>query len=358
MPDEITMDPTESDLKVGLEVEYPKAPSWGSDRFKKRSKKSSDLHSRMRSASIPRRFGNTTRDGTVGLEQTSEVLDIEDAADWYADVIEFIEEEWNTPYGYTSLLSGGSTAGLHIHISPLSDEQARSLYDISTTPWAQALFCSAIVSDDAGDDWTVFRNNRYAQMNFDSGRYSAVHRVRNDHWEWRMPEPMTAGNMEIVARFLTLLEQDPDEATRYAQERLDAADDRITSLRRAEVIGIDVEDIPDVRARPYDDDPDFFRELSDEWAAPEIYYVEVPGGDFDADEYFVTESQMAGEVSTLGYEVDANGVYYGDSDSLTPVEDPEIERRVRAALERYRSGSISQSEATDEVKKALKKKKA
>lgn len=341
-------DLSDSNLNVGIELEYPAKGS--SDKlYVNRGRDTSGL---SRSATIPPSYdGAATYDGTVGLEVVSEVLDLEDVANWHRDIVEYVEGEYNAEYQPVGLMQSGSTAGLHIHLSPLSERQARDLYEISQTAWAKVLFCSSIANDNGEAAWPVFRGGGHCRMEYNGSRYSCVNARGNRHYEWRMPEPMDSDHLEIVARFLRLFEQDTDLAIQYAQEVLDDGDDRITSIKRAEATGMHIEDIPDVRREPAPEDPEnFYSEVESEWAAPQIYLVEIGG-----ERYYAFDSNIDGEFEVNGITVQPNTALYVDS--LNRVQDQDVEEDVVLALQRRDAESLRETEATDELKEIVKKKK-
>lgn len=338
----------DSDLQIGLEVEYPIAQE--GQRMRGRGLPSNDLQSHHRMPSqIP---GSSTYDGTVGLEIVSNTMPIHDAPAWYASVINHVEDDYDEPFEPTGLMDGGSTAGLHVHLSSLSRSQARELYEISQEPWAKVLFCSSIATD--GDDvsWPVFRGGRYCQMDFGNGHYDCVNeRHGNGHYEWRMPEPMQRDHIEVLVRFLTLFEQDVELAREYAQDLLDSGDDRITSIRRAEEVGMDLDGIPDIYRAPADTDPEnFYETVSDSWMLPEIYTVEMEGERF----YTFDSDLEGGEFNAAGTRFHADSVLHANS--LSPVEEPELRDDIRRALQNRGSNGRRETEATEELKKIVKKK--
>jgi len=305
-------DSRESDLQIGLEVEYPIAKP--GNKMRGRGLSSSDLQSRH--SMPPRIAGSSTYDGTVGLEIVSNTMPIGDAPAWYASVINHVEDDYGEQFEPTGLMDGGSTAGLHVHLSQLSRDQARELYDISQEPWAKVLFCSSIASD--GDDvsWPVFRGGRYCRMDFGRNHYDCVNERGNGHYEWRMPEPMQRSHLEVLVRFLTLFEEDTELAREYAQELLDDGDDRITSIRRAENVGMDLDGIPEVYRAPADSDPEnFYETVSDSWMHPEIYTVEM-----DGDRFYAFDTELEGaDFNVAGVRFHADSVLYADS--LNAVDD-------------------------------------
>lgn len=345
---EIDFDPRESDLRIGLEVEYPIADSPG-DKLRGRGNSSNNLQSHHRMPSHIE--GSSVYDGTVGLEIVSEPLQLADAPAWYADVINHVEEDYNEPFQPTGLMDGGSTAGLHVHISDLSRSQAESLMEMSREPWMKVLFCSSIASDDDDVSWPVFRGGRYCQMNMNSGHYGCVNHRSGGHYEWRMPEPMIPEHVEVMVEFLTLFEQDEQLARDYAQDKLDQADDRITSIRRAERVGMDLAGMPEVRRASSQNDPEnFYSTVADSWAHPEIYTI-----DYNGDQFYTFDTELDGRFEVEGITFTPNSVLY--TDSLNEVQDDELRSDVRSALQNRGRDGRRETDATDELKKIVKKKK-
>lgn len=343
-------DESNSDLRIGLEVEYP-GMNPSDEKFISRGRDTSGLQNDM---NLPRHLhGRAVYDGTVGLEVVSDVMNLEDAPDWYAELIDYVEDEYNTGYQPTGLMHGGSTAGLHMHLSSLTRRQAEELYQISQQPWAKVLFCSSIANDGGQPSWPVFRGGRYCQMNFNGDRYACVNGRGSGHYEWRMPEPMTPEHMEVVVKFLRLFEQEPDAAVQYAQEVLDDADDRVTSIRRAEATGMDIETIPTVDRQPSEEDPEnFFDAVANDWSMPEIHRVSFDGQDFY---YFETELRPSYEFEADGVEFRADQILRADS--LNPVQEPTLADDIERAYQHRLGDNPRETEATKELKKIVKKKK-
>lgn len=349
MPVDFDTDPYSSALSIGIELEYPRVG--GGEKFVGRGQGSDEL--RRNIASVGRRDANPVYDGTVGLEVVSDVLALEDAHTWYADVLDFIRDEHNERYQPTGLMSGGSTAGLHIHISELSERQARELYEISQEPWAQVLFCSSIAMEGGQPTWPVFRGGSYCRLNYDTRRYDVVNSRGRGHYEWRLPEPMTREHVEVLQEFLRAFEQSPEAAREYGQRVLDEGDERITSILRAEAVGMDISDIPVVKREPHPEDPEhLFEEMDGVWYLPEIHQVE-----YNDTGYYVFDTEMEGEWEVSGVEFAHDSVLIADE--LEELNDPGLAEEIRRAFEaRHRSdGPARETEATHELKKIVKKKK-
>lgn len=338
-----------SDLSIGLEVEYP-GMNTSDELYVNRGRGTNNIQRDING--MPHHIGGRpVYDGTVGLEVVSDVLSPHDVTGWYEDVIDYIEAEYNTGYQPTGLMANGNTAGLHVHLSNLTETQARDLYEMSQEPWMKVLFCSSIANHNGEATWPVFRGGRYCEMSFDDGHYSCVNYRGSGHYEWRMPEPMTPGNVEIMMRFLDLFDEDPDLARQYAQEILDSGDDRLTAVRRADATGMDLTGEPTVAQEPANSDPEeFYETVANEWAAPNIYTVRV-----EDSEFYLLDSDLNGEVPVNGEQVPANSVLYADT--IDPVEDEALLDDVRTAFQRRHASNNRETEATEELKKVIKKKK-
>lgn len=340
-------DTRNSDLQVGIEVEYPIYDPAEHEWLVSRGKDSNNLRHEMRAAP---ESGAIHYDATVGTEFVSPVLDLRDMDAWYAGTLIGVEERTGAEYNPVGLMAGGNTAGTHIHISDLSRSQARELYEISQTTWAKVLFCSSIASDsDDSITWPVFRGGRYCQMEFGPDHYNVVNNVNGGHYEWRLPEPMVPEHMEIVKRFLALFEREPEQAREYAQELLNDGDGRITSIKRAEAIGIDIDEQPVVESSPIPETEELFRTLDNAPVYPDVVTVRHDDGDF-----YVTESDFHGTFDVQGNPVPANGVV--DARTLDVVSDELAEDVVRV-MQRHDTNELRTTEATDELKKIVKKKK-
>ena len=339
----------DSNLQIGLEVEYPISDG---EQMVGRGEPSNGLLDRIHN--WPSEIGGrAVYDGTVGTEVVSDVLDIEDAESWYGSTIEHIEVEYGDRFEPTGLMTDGSTAGLHVHISEISRSTAQDLADISSEPWAQILFCSSIARNSNGSlQWPVFRGGRYCDLQFGSGHYHVVNERGGGHYEWRLPEPVLPEHVGIIMRFLDLFVQDRDSAIDYAQEMLDDVDNRITAIRRAEAVGMDIDERPTVARERFESDPEsFYDEVESTWAAPEIYAVELRD-----DPFYVFDSdtlQSNAEFEIAGVTFTTDDVLYADS--LEQVADPSVRDDVRAAYRRDNQNP-RETEATEELKKIVKKK--
>lgn len=345
---DIDFDRSSTELNLGIELEYPKR-SPGDEKFSSRGENTRSEQESI--SSLPLRLeANPVYDGTVGLEVVSEQISPVDAENWYRDVVDYVEAEYNAMYEPVGILKNGNTAGAHIHISPLSEDQARRLYEISQQPWAKVLFCSTIANGEDGAAWPVFRGGRHCRMEFRGSRYACVNERRGDgHYEWRLPEPMSPEHMGIIAKFLYIFEADPDVAIQYAQELLDDGDERITAIKRAEAVGMDIDNVPSVtRAEAPDDPENFYSKVADSWHLPTIHRVRTEGTD-----YYILESEIEDTFKVSGIEFSDGDVLYADS--LEHADSAESNRIWRAYQQR--SENTRHTAATDELTKIIKKKK-
>lgn len=349
----LQFDPRETDLRLGVEIEYPKVDD--GERLVNRGGSTSSLQTHLNTVDAP--DARPVYDATVGLEIVSEPLPPEDVPSWYAGVVNTIEENHKREYQPVGLMRGGNTAGTHVHVSPLTQDEAVELAELSSEPWLQVLFCSSIAKNaDSGEiTWPVFRGGRYCQLHYADGsrgddHYAVVNRCGHDHYEWRLPEPMVKEHVEILVNFLALFKQDTELAIEYAQEKLDDGDDRITSVRRAEAIGMDLDAMPDVRREPSPNDPEnFYEAVATNWMLPEIQTVELHGN-----EYYAFDTRLTGEFEVEGVRFNSDDILHADS--LEPVTDSELRQNVQSAFRRGNGDARRETQATDELKKIIKKK--
>lgn len=347
----------ESNLKLGIELEWPLMEH--GKPMVSRGYNSDNLRTSM--GPLPSSLdANKVYDGTVGLEIVSSPIDVADADDWYYEVVEYVKDEYNAGFQPTGLLANGSTAGAHVHISPLTESQAQRLADLSQEPWMKVLFCTSIALDeDETATWPVFRGGDYCRPGYvghhnsrDESHYRCVNRRADTHYEWRMPEPMEPENVTILARFLSLFEQSEELAIEYAQELLDSGDDRITSVKRAEKIGMDIEDVPQVEREPVPETADFFGTVREGLMYPEIHTVQ-----HDGDFFYVLDSQhsyVTGvEVGNEEVRFSANDVLYADT--LEQADD-DIGDEVMRMYNRVEN-TFRETEATKTLKQIVKEKK-
>lgn len=248
------------DFQVGVEVETPTLPHGGSDPMRSYGQKSSHLESVLRAevGEGNRDYGwphggRITSDISVGTEIVSGPgsndlggIPIEEASGWYEDTLETINAyEQHVPVGLIN--TSNQTAGLHIHFSHPDTEEvhdfAEWLYNRSAEDdWLRVFACSSIADQHGNQTAQVFRGDRHVKFNgFGRDRPNAVS-IKNrasGHYEWRMPEPMTVENFELLMEFLMRAADDRDAAVEWASELVYGGDSRLTSIQRARATGVD-----------------------------------------------------------------------------------------------------------------------
>jgi hypothetical protein len=250
-------------------------------------------------------------DGTVGIEirpTQNGGLHEERVADWYRELLEDGQRA-GYPHEPTGKMTNSySTAGLHLHLSPLEASKAETLYEWSQEDWMWAFACSSIVTEGAEATANVFRNN-YCRFNgFNYGRYSAVHDAPGPgHYEWRLPEPMTADHFDLVVTFLYKLHHEgTTEAKEYAMDLVESRDERLTAVQRFDAGNVaELLSEPNVTAHrtPVADSESFFRAVRGDASVPYIYTV----WDHDEDQPYYTFRSHTGS-GDESYDVDGYDV--------------------------------------------------
>lgn len=176
----------------------------------------------------------------VGAEIVSDVLDLHTTEPevWYTETIKTAEADG---YPFAANGRGGTSFGLHMHVSSLTSDQRDALYEMACEPWMRLFVCSSM-SENSADPW---RHGGVTSNHFGSGRSNGQSSMLNDysgrgqaadnsgHYEWRLPEPMLPGNLAMVMHFLRLISLgDYEEARSYAKGRVEEADRRLTSVQQ------------------------------------------------------------------------------------------------------------------------------
>ncbi len=367
-PSELSRTPFgDTNLTVGTEVEAPLSES-GSVTYTDCGYSSSSIVSDLRTEYGGRTQypdGEIGRDPTAGIEIRSYPMSTEELADWYDYTVRNIRETHSyEPTGYAGPDSGATSFGLHIHISPLSRSTAEALYELSILPWFQNFVCTSITREHTAQ---VFRSS-YCGMSFDPGPRSSNNVVtmcepEENHWEWRMPEPMEPENFNLVMRFLELLQSEgKDAAKEYAKTFVYSADDALTSVKRAKACDISSmftnSGETDISRQPDHDSTelavDFYNEVSTSAYRPYIYTVTHNGESY----YAMYSSNYADDetFSDMGVEYTANEVLR--TDDLNPVTDSAVVDTVRQFVIDERdnvdhSDSPDKSKATDALLEVL-----
>lgn len=346
-----------STINVGVELEFPKrSPSRAP--MRDAAVKSNDTRMYLRDEGFRLQGGNIVYDGTVGLEAVSDILPIEHATRWYKETVRKIENWGNCEYEPVSLIDEGptSTAGTHIHISPMNRSEAEELFALSQKADVQLLTCSRVVRSEE-PNYPVFRND-YCEMEFDRDRYSVIN-DRGNRWEWRLPEPQSLRHVENLFRFIEIFKQDgAEQALDYAKEKVEAGD--TTSMQRVREIG--TTEIPEVEEKEMEVDrapgagnESFFDRVFHDREAPYIYHVV---DENEGSEYYAFWSN-----DTEEYTIPHEGVDFRLSDgqvrdakSLNRVSDVETCISIVEAVNRYRltgGQELTHTKAKDRLKELL-----
>lgn len=294
-----------SDLTVGTEVEYPQVQSsYEVTTLSRRAAGSHGLRSTVRSdygGSGGWPDGNIGSDPTAGIELRSDPMSTDDLRDWYRmSIAELSKYSPHEPCGVSVSGDRASTIGLHLHFSGDMFEgsdgrrKGEALYELSQEPWFKLFACSSIADDPGSKTYQVFRSS-YCSMNYtDHSSNSVVNRVNDDHFEWRLLEPVTPDHFDLVLDFFEIFaDEGIDEARDFARGLVDDFDHRLTAVKRAHALGIEdmlderrgssettQEDFDIVRGTPANrrlDNPEaqgFYNEVYNASNAPYIYVVE------------------------------------------------------------------------------------
>lgn len=301
-------------FQVGIEVETPTLPNASYDPLRSYGSNSSSLYRQLEAEEA---YGDTmygwaeggriTSDISVGAEIVSGPspdelggIPILDASDWYADTISRIQRyETHVPVGLMN--NSSQTAGLHIHFSHPNTTEVRDfaewLYNRSEQDeWLRVFACSSIADRGGPTTGQVFRGDRHVKFNgFGQARPNAVAEksAANGHYEWRMPEPMTTGNFELLMEFLSRAVHDRDAAVEWASELVYQGDTRLTSVARARSIGLDsyepptnIDGLQVVRGKS-PDTHNFHDFVYDSPAMPFIYRIHTEDGRFNETNYML-----------------------------------------------------------------------
>lgn len=318
-------------FQVGIEVETPTLPDPTYDPLRSYGTNSSSLYRTLEREEVAddtmygwAEGGRITSDISVGAEIVSGPepdelggIPITEAADWYGDTIRRINRyETHVPVGLMD--SSNQTAGLHIHFSHPDTDEVRDfaewLYNLSADDeWLRVFACSSIADRGGPTTGQVFRGDRHVKFNgFGESRPNAVavKSAANGHYEWRMPEPMTTGNFELLMEFLMrAIEDDGDAAVDWASELVYQGDRRLTSIARARSIGLDSYEPPTTIdglqvVRGISPDTHAFHDaVYDSPAMPFIYRIHTEDGRFGETYYMLVSHRINGSIDPLdGYE--------------------------------------------------------
>lgn len=188
---------------------------------------------------------------TYGWEaRTTETKSMAQLCHWYNRAyndIESIGKHGTTiePCGY----HGDGTAGLHVHFSKLTGEEAQMIHDISSEPWMRLLACTSVAAFDhkgnllpkyhvlRGDDPDVGNPCPQRSVSGPGKRRVIAKRGGAGHYEWRLPEPMLPTSFYLLMDVVSVaLNESPTEAERVARRIFDERSDEVTAIKRARKI--------------------------------------------------------------------------------------------------------------------------
>ena len=193
---------------------------------------------------------------THGYEvRTTDITSADLLRGWYHNVYNTINRRREIePCGY----HGDGTAGLHLHLSPLADETAQMLYEVSSEPWMRLLACTSVAAFDSegemlpkyhvlrGEDPDV--RNPCPQKRPDGGfgkRRAIADRSGLGHYEWRLPEPMFPTSFGVLLDVvMTAISDGRDAAREQAMEVLHNEPKVVTAILRARKIQDKLGDLP------------------------------------------------------------------------------------------------------------------
>lgn len=203
----------------------------------------------------------SARPDTYGWEcRTDGTMGPRELVDWYTKTYHRIERHEGRiePVGYHD----EGTAGLHIHLSEISEEDAKLIRRASTKPWMQLLACSSVAAYDTDGEllpkYHVLRGKDPDVKNpckdkrvGGPGRGKIIAARRGTgHYEWRLPEPMWPVNFRHLMEVLTrLLESGMDLARSVAHNIIEQRSHHITSVKRARKIQQELGDLPEMKDR-------------------------------------------------------------------------------------------------------------
>lgn len=203
----------------------------------------------------------------VGAEITSSpmLLHTTQPEVWYNATIERAEQMGH-PFAAVGRHES-TNFGLHLHLSPLTDEKAEALYELAQTDWARVFFCASVNSRGADpfrhggceDPWRArwWNGGEYDARETHDGEMETTTSIlrgcgnRTDvsyngdiggHYEFRLPEPMLPDHFSAVLHFLRLLDVDgPERAEEYASELVYEANPILTPVQQYERLSNDPE---------------------------------------------------------------------------------------------------------------------
>lgn len=171
-----------------------------------------------------------------GTEIASHKLDLftEEPEKWYIDSIHEVNSMLeNDGLVFHPCSQSNTTFGLHIHVSDMNKETARSLERMSEKWWFRFFV-------DCGVTQRSPYPARYGAYS-PKGGADLRHRIRK-HYEWRSPGPVGPENLHYIMEFLRILSYDVDSAEEFARGKIIEKDPHITSLKQMKYLLNNVDD--------------------------------------------------------------------------------------------------------------------
>jgi hypothetical protein len=247
-----------TDIKYGVELEIPKAAT---------------MENHLRQEGAPLAEGELPAEAPDDTEWTYEWIggrpkvygyeartttEFTDAyiGAWYSELLAAIYQTLDTGFEPCGI-HGDTTAGLHLHLSPISDDTAELLHDVSQEPWMQVLACSSIAGYDYDGNelhkYPVLRSEDSGKTDycrFGQRRNGCIRERSHTHYEWRLPEPMIAPNFHHLINVVEILvRKGADDARERAEAIFEASPEDITSIRRARMLKNEFDDFPRMKAQ-------------------------------------------------------------------------------------------------------------
>lgn len=247
------------EIRAGVEIEYPlstgvKFQSSGGDSRRVGHEMEGIIEHDLGGEVTTERIGG--RDRGTELRTSDGGIPFEYIEEWYVGVLDEVNERTGHEMEPTGLYESTS-AGIHFHLSPISESKAKDLYRLSQEPWMHVFCCSSLAKTNARnqpfDKYPVMRSgdggvSNYCRMDFSRGHSSVVNqrgRSRDMHYAWRLPEPMTREHFGLLVEFVARFIEDVDGAAEWAHDLVMSGDERLTSIQRANAIGADILVSPD-----------------------------------------------------------------------------------------------------------------
>lgn len=165
-----------------------------------------------------------------GAEIRSGVMDLHtyQPETWYNESIRLGEEEG---YTFAATGRGRSVFGLHTHLSPIDpDIVERITEETSSNEWCRVFFCASI-DENSLDPWRHYRSSSPGHPF--RGPRTRTETSDDDHYEFRLQEPVLPEHFELVCDFWRKVETEGVEAALdYARDLVLSKDERLTAIQQ------------------------------------------------------------------------------------------------------------------------------